>query len=95
MLIVRRAARMLQVTRGSVEFDGKLMHFSASDGAGYDLEAQEAIIRQFTRRRPTVGVISARAVLERRLIHIADADRRPEIWPLLIANGERSMLRSH
>jgi GAF domain-containing protein len=35
-------------------------------------------------------VISARAVLEQRLIHLADATEDPEIWPLLIANGARS-----
>ena len=53
------------------------------------MEAQEAIIRQFP-APPDRGVISARAVLEQRLIHIADATEDPEIWPLLIANGARS-----
>ena len=68
------------------EFDGTLMHFRASHGAGYNMEAQEAIIHQFP-APPDRGVISARAILEQRLIHIPDATEDPEIWPLLIANG--------
>ena len=65
------------------------MHFRASHGAEYNMEAQEAIIHQFP-APPDRGVISARAVLEQRLIHIADATEDPEIWPLLIATGARS-----
>jgi GAF domain-containing protein len=53
------------------------------------MAAQEAIISQFP-APPTRGVISARAILEQRLIHITDATQDPEIWPLLIANNARS-----
>ena len=65
------------------------MHFRASHGPGYNMEAQEGIIHQFP-APPDRGVISARAILEQRLIYIPDATEDPEIWPLLIANGGRS-----
>jgi signal transduction histidine kinase len=65
------------------------MHFRASHRAGYNMAAQEAIIHQFPAPLDR-GVISARAILEQRLIHIADATEDSEIWPLLTANGARS-----
>jgi two-component system, NtrC family, sensor kinase len=76
-------------TRGfSWEFDGTLMHFRASHGAGYDLAA-EAIISQFPAPHNR-GVISGRAILEQRLIQISGATEDTEIWPLLIASSARS-----
>ena len=89
VLITRYASERCNSRAVLWEFDGTLMHFRASHGAGYNLEAQRAIIRQFP-APPNRGVISARAVLEQRLIHLADATEDPEIWPLLIANGARS-----
>jgi hypothetical protein len=62
------------------EFDGALMHFRASHGAGYDMSAQQAIIDQFP-APPNRGVVSGRAILEQRSIHISDATEDAEIWP--------------
>ena len=89
VLITQHASERCNSRAVLWEFDGTLMHFRASHGAGYNLKAQEEIIRHFP-APPTRGVISARAVLEQRLIHLADASEDPEIWPPLIANGARS-----
>lgn len=66
VLITRHASECCNSRAVLWEFDGTLMHFRASHGAGYNMEAQEAIIHQFP-APPERGVISARAVLERRL----------------------------
>ena len=88
-LITKHAAEHCNSRAVLWEFDGTLMHFRASHGAGYDLTAQEAIISQFP-APPNRGVVSGRAILEQRLIHISDATEDAEIWPLLIANSARS-----
>jgi GAF domain-containing protein len=88
-LITKHAAEHCNSRAVLWEFDGTLMHFRASHGAGYDLTAQEAIISQFP-APPNRGVISGRAILEQRLIQIPDATEDTEIWPLLIANSARS-----
>ncbi len=88
--IVRSASRLCDgqytiVTR----LEGEMLHLAAQwNSSG----AAEALERAFPMRL-TRAVTSARAVLDRALVHIPDAERDPELSPDLVqAVGRRSFL---
>ncbi|PYO53689.1 MAG: histidine kinase, partial [Candidatus Rokuibacteriota bacterium] len=88
--IVRSASRLCDgqytiVTR----LEGEMLHLAAQWNSG---GAAEALERAFPMRL-TRAVTSARAVLDRALVHIPDAERDPELSPDLVqAVGRRSFL---
>src|SRR5207249_1229255 len=69
--------------------EGELLHLAEQWNSG---GAAEALERAFPMRL-TRAVTSARAVLDRALVHIPDAERDPELSPDLVqAVGRRSFL---
>ena len=89
-LIVRRAAE-LRGGSGSrlMKFDGTLVH--ASSSFGMPAEANARYLAMFP-RPPFRELISCRAILEKRVIHVRDLDTDPDVLDVIRATGRKSQL---
>jgi GAF domain-containing protein/CheY-like chemotaxis protein/anti-sigma regulatory factor (Ser/Thr protein kinase) len=88
--IVERALRLSQATLGSVTiFDGELIHVVATN-----LVPDSPILRVFPMRPSRTGSLTARAVFERRIIHVPDVLAEPEynVSQQAADSGYRSVL---
>jgi GAF domain-containing protein len=90
-LITRRARELCSgVLVGLMEFDGELVH-RRSGSANINPAAYAAFAALFP-MRPARGSIACRAILEKRIIHICDANDEPDLLDQVRANGTRSIL---
>jgi two-component system NtrC family sensor kinase len=90
-LITRRARELCNgVVVGLTEYDGELIHVR-STSAIIDPAAHAAFLAQFP-MRPTSASIACRAILEKRIIHIRDADTEPGLFQAIRDNGTKSIL---
>jgi GAF domain-containing protein len=88
--IVERALRLSEATAGAVtSFDGELIHVVASN-----LAPDSPILRVFPMRPSRTGSLTARAVLERQIIHVPDALAEPgyDVSQQAAESGYRSVL---
>src|SRR5690349_17176516 len=91
-LIVRHANKLCNGSGvGLFEFDGHLVHLRANL-FGDAPAAQIAKYRAMFPMVPNRGSISCRAILDKRIIHIADFQGDPEIHPTVKATGYQSQL---
>ena len=91
-VIARRAVALCGGVLGAVFlFDGELMHVGALYGYAPD---GEAATRRTFPRRPDQGLIAARAVLTRAVVHVPDTAEDPEFRHQTLAHtaGWRSLL---
>ena len=90
--IARNAVQLCGGVLGTVfRVDGELMHVAALHG--YSAEGEAAVRRTFP-RRPDRGVVAARAVLTRSIVHVPDVADDPEFEHQTVATtaGWRSLL---
>ena len=90
--IARNSVVLCQGIQGAVfQFDGELIHVGALHG--FSADGADATRRAFP-RRPDRGMIAARAVLDRRVVHVPDVfkDREFTERTLAVAAGWRSLL---
>ena len=86
-LIVRRAAELCGGSASRLmEFDGDLVHASASFGILADANAR--YLAMFP-RPPFRESISCRAILEKRVIHVRDLDTDPDVLDVIRAGDRR------
>jgi two-component system, NtrC family, sensor kinase len=90
-LITRRARELCNgVVVGLMEYDGELIHVR-STSAIIAPAAHAAFLAQFP-MRPTSASIACRAILEKQIIHIRDADAEPGLFQAIRDNGTKSIL---
>ncbi len=90
-LITRRARELCNGTSAGIfEYDGELVHFR-SVCSGIDPEALARYSAAFP-MTPTRASITCRAILDRQIVHIRDADAEPELLPMLRDLGMRSFV---
>ena len=91
-LITRRARELCSANAAALwSFDGELIHFLSNDAPGSTSEMDAAYRRQFP-MSPTRGGSFGRAILDRQIVHIRDADADPEIAQFVRDLGMRSIV---
>ena len=82
-LIVERARDLCDAYGATVyEFDGTLIHYRAATGVSDDARVRAQVAAMYP-MPPTRYSAAARAILDRRIIHIDDLESEPDLHPVL------------